>query len=316
MFNFYLLYGDDKSFIGKEIQKIKNNLSILDDDVINYDINNVNDIIEEARTIGMFSSVKLIVIDATSYLYGKKEVKDITLLEDYFNSYNPDSYLVFTSYSSSVDSRRSLVKNIKKIGTIINALPTLEYLNNYVSNYLKENNYLIEGSTIDLFLSNVGTNIDNITNELDKLMLYKLEDKKITEEDVTNLVDVVCDNPMYELVGYILKGNTKEAINIYNRFILDGMDPNQILISLAGQVRLLFQVKRLYNQGKSKEEIANILDIKNVYRVKYLINDTYYYTEDMLLKYLSKLADIDWNIKFGKIDADTFIELFILEKDM
>ena len=121
---------------------------------------------------------------------------------------------------------------------------------------------------------------------------------------------------MYELVGYILKGNTKEAINIYNRFILDGMDPNQILISLAGQVRLLFQVKRLYNQGKSKEEIANILDIKNVYRVKYLINDTYYYTEDMLLKYLSKLADIDKNIKFGKIDADTFIELFILEKDM
>ena len=94
------------------------------------------------------------------------------------------------------------------------------------------------------------------------------------------------------------------------------MDPSQVIAVIASQIRLLFQVKRLYNSGKSNDEIAKILEFKSVYRVKYLLSDSYYYSEDDLLKYLLKLADIDRDIKLGNVNGNTLLELFIVQKDM
>ena len=101
----------------------------------------------------------------------------------------------------------------------------------------------------------------------------------------------------------------------YKDFVLNGMDPNQIIAIIASQIRLLFQVKRLYNSGKSNDEIAKILEFKSVYRVKYLISDSYYYSEDTLIKYLSKLSNIDRDIKINNIDGNILLELFIASKD-
>ena len=99
-------------------------------------------------------------------------------------------------------------------------------------------------------------------------------------------------------------------------FTENGMDVSQIIAIIAAQIRLLFQVKRLYNSGKSNDEIAKILEFKSVYRVKYLLSDSYYYSEDDLLKYLLKLADIDRDIKLGNVNGNTLLELFIVQKDM
>ena len=94
------------------------------------------------------------------------------------------------------------------------------------------------------------------------------------------------------------------------------MDAAGLIPVIAAQIRLLYQVKRLYNQGKTNDEIAKVLDFKSVYRVKYLLSDSYYYSEEDLLKYLSHLADLDKNIKLGLVEPKVSLELFIAGKDM
>lgn len=314
--NFYLLYGEDKAVLNKELEDLKKRLSINEDDITYYDIENINDIIDEALTISMFSNHKFIIIDSTSYLSEKKEVSNINLLEDYFEHYNTDSYLVFISNKDTIDSRKKLVKLISSKGISKKAEATTDYLDKYIKDYLEANGYKMNNLDITYLQDRVGTNINNITNELDKLMLYKAEDKIITKEDVNKLVEENIDNPIYDLVGFILKNQNDKAIKLYNNFTQNGMDTTSLIPVIASQVRLLFQVKRLYNQGKTNDEIAKILEFKSVYRVKYLLSDSYYYAEKDLLKYLSKLADLDRNIKLGLIDAKTSLELFIAGKDM
>lgn len=314
--NFYLLYGGDKGILNKEIDNLKNKLSINEDDIIYYDIENINDIIDEALTISMFSLNKFIVIDSTSYLSDKKEVLNIKLLEDYFEHYNSNSYLVFISYKDNIDSRKRLVKLISSKGKTKKIETNTEYLSKYVNNYVLSNGYKISNLDITYLLNRVGTNIDNITNELDKLMLYKINDKNITKEDINKLVEENIDNPIYDLVGCILKNDNNRALKIYNSFIQNGIDAGSLIPIIASQIRLLFQVKRLYNNGKSNDEITKILEFKSVYRVKYLLSDSYYYSEEDLIKYLSKLADLDKKIKLGQVDAKTYLELFITGKDM
>lgn len=314
MKNFYLLYGDDKAILNKEINDLKKKILINDDAVIYYDIIDINNIVDEALTIGMFSSDKLIIIDSTSYLSEKKEVSNISYLEDYFNNYNSNSYLLFISNSSSIDSRKKLVKLISGKGEIKKIEATSDYLVHYVKDYLDD--YEISGINISYFLSRCGTNINNINNELDKLKLYKLDDKVITKDDIELLVEENMDSSVYDLVNSLLKNDSGRAIKLYREFTENGMDVSQIIAIIAAQIRLLFQVKRLYNSGKSNDEIAKILEFKSVYRVKYLLSDSYYYSEDDLLKYLLKLADIDKDIKLGNVNGNALLELFIVQKDM
>lgn len=314
--NFYLLYGEDKAVLNKEIENLKNKLSISEDDVIYYEIDNIGDIIDEALTISMFSLNKFIIIDSTSYLSEKKEISNMNLLEEYFEHYNSNSYLVFISNKDSIDTRKKLVKLITSKGISKKVEATDDYLNNYIKDYLSSSNYKMSNLDTTYFLTRVGTNINNITNELDKLMLYKIEDKNITKEDIAKLTIENVDNPIYDLVGFILKNENSKAIKLYNNFTQNGMDAASLIPVIAAQIRLLFQVKRLYNQGKRNDEIAKILEFKSVYRVKYLLSDSYYYSEEDLLKYLSHLADLDKNIKLGLVEPKTSLELFIAGKDM
>ena len=314
--NFYLFYSEDKSLINKEIANLKSKLTIDDNDVINYNIDNITDIVEEASIISMFSKKKFIIIDATNYLSLKKNIDNINLLEDYFGRYNSDSYLICISYNSDVDSRKKLCKLISSNGTIKRLESNNEYIKDYISNYLKENNFSMDNLSLSLFMSRCGNNIDNVTNELDKLILYKYNEKIINKDDIIKITEDNIDDNIYNLVNCILKNDKKKAMDLYNKFVIDGMDSSQIIAVISSQIRLLFQVKRLYNKGKTNDEIAKILEFKSVYRVKYLLGDSYYYSEDMLCKYLYKLAIIDRKIKYGTADGKVLLELFIAEKDM
>ena len=315
MKNFYLLYSGDGAILNKEINDLEKKLDISDNDIIYYNIDDIDGIINEASTIGMFSLNKFIIINMDSYFKDKKNIPNINLLENYFDSYNSNSYLVFVCNSDSIDSRKKIVNLIKKYGIVKKLEVNDNYLNDYVNNYLKDNGYKINNGDVVYFINRVGNNINNVTNELDKLMLYKINDKIINRNDIDLLTVENIDDSIYDLVNCILKNDNEKAIKLYNNFIDNGMDVNQIVAIVAAQIRLLYQVKRLYNSGKSNDEIAKILEFKSVYRVKYLLSDSYYYSEDTLIKYLSKLSNIDRDIKINNIDGNILLELFIAGKD-
>lgn len=316
MKNFYLLYSNDGAILNKEINDLEKKLDISDNDIIYYNIDDIDGIINEASTIGMFSLNKFIIINMDSYFKDKKDIHNINLLENYFDSYNSNSYLVFVCNSDSIDSRKKIVNLIKKYGIVKKLEVNDNYLNDYVNNFLKDNGYKINNGDVVYFINRVGNNINNVTNELDKLMLYKINDKIINRNDIDLLTVENIDDSIYDLVNCILKNDNEKAIKLYNNFINNGMDVNQIVAIIAAQIRLLYQVKRLYNSGKSNDEIAKILEFKSVYRVKYLLSDSYYYSESDLVKYLSKLADIDNAIKTSNGDGNILMQLFIVKKDI
>lgn len=311
-----MFYSSDSGILSREVDNLRRRLNMSLDDTINYDINSVSDIVNEASTIGMFSLNKFIVINIDSYFKDKKDIPNINLLEEYFDNYNSNSYLIFICNSDTIDSRKKIVNLIKKNGIVKKIEANDSYITDYINSYLKDNGYSINNSDVIYFINRVGSNINNITNELDKLMLYKINDKIITRSDIDLLTVENIDDSIYELVNAILKNDSKKAIKLYYNFITNGMDVNQMIAIVGSQIRLLYQVKRLHNKGKNNEEIAKILEFKSVYRVKYLLSDSYYYSEEDLLKYLSKLSTIDEAIKSSNQDGNMLFELFIIKKDI
>ena len=303
--NLYLFYGNNKTIINNKINNIVDKYNIVENNIIKYDLeDNLDNIIEEASMISLFGDTKLIIINTTF-----KEELDIDKLEDYLKNYNANSYLVFIS-NDKVDTRRKLYKLITKYGKAEDVSNDNNYIRSYIKEYIKD--YKID---INYFLSKVNDDLDNIKNELDKLMLYKLEDKNITNNDIDDLVISNIEDDIFALTDSVITNNIDKSITLYKKFIEKNYEPIYIIGLLGSQFTLLYQVKKLYNMGKNNNDIANILNV-HPYRVKLAIQNSYYYTESDLIKYIYKLANLDKDIKTGNIDKSLGLELFLINKDI
>lgn len=311
MKNFYILYGLDKSLIKNELNKIIKKINI--EDIITYDLTSTSiiDIIDDAKTISMFSSKKIIIIENSNFLCANKTLDDIEVLETYLKNYNSDTYLIFITNNENIDSRKKIVKQIKELGEVkeLNEIDD-NYLNEYINNYLKEHNYQMEDNKY--FLDKVGKNLNNIKNELDKLLIYKMDDKKITNEDIDKILIKVLESEIFILTDAIIARDIPKSLELLKEFLNNNYEEMQIIMLLASQFRFLFQVKRLLNKNKSENEIAKILEV-NPYRVKFTKKKLYNYSEKLLLSYIKKLAKIDHDIKLGIMDKKLALELFIIE---
>ena len=308
MDNFYILYGEDKDLIKHELNSIIT--KIKDADKITYDMtkSTILDVIDDASTIGMFSTKKIIILEDSYFLTANKTIDNLDQLEKYLEHFNPNSYLFFLTYNEKIDTRKKINKLLAKHKIIEVKKKDNTDIKKYALNYLKENQKEIED--IDYFLSRTGSRLSNIKNELDKLIMYKLDQKLITKEDIDKVCIYTSEEEIFSLTDAVIAKDTLKSMNLLEEFLNKNYDEIQIIMLLASQFRFLFQVKRLINKNKSESEIAKILEV-NPYRVKFTTKKIYSYSEDMLLDNIKKIAKMDHDIKLGIMDKKLALELFI-----
>ena len=315
MNNIYLIYGTEEYLIKKELSKIIDNSNINKDNIIRYNLNevNVSNVIEEASTISMFDDNKFIICEECSFLTGstKKEIDhNIDSLIKYINNPFSDVYIVFIVNDEKLDERKKIVKELKKLSKVIqcNRLESHD-LNNYIYNYFKENNYNIDMSLVRLIIDKVKYDLANIINECDKLMLYKDNDKNIIKEDIDNMIIETMEDNIFELTNSIMQKNVNKSIKIYKDLLLKGEEPIKLIVMIANQFRLILQVKLMVKNGYNQIEMPNVIK-EHPYRVKLALASDY--TEKELINNIKKLYKLDYDIKTGNIDKNFGFELFLL----
>jgi DNA polymerase-3 subunit delta len=308
----YLLYGTENYLIKKEIDKILNANSIEKINVSEYnlEIDNFKDIIEDANTISLFADKKAIIVN-NSYLFTGKSIKnenDPELFLDYFKNVNPYSIIIFIVDSEKLDERKKIVKEIKKIGTVKDFNQKND-LTDILKNMFEGYNISIQD--IRFMIDRCGNNLDILSQEVNKIKIYKDEDKNITKEDIINLTSKNIDIDIFGFVDTIVNKNKNKALEIYKEMLINGEEPIKILVILANQFRIIYQAKELYKQGYSGNDIATMIGI-HPYRIKLALKKAINYNSDTLLDYLEKLADLDYDIKIGNIESSLGLEMFIL----
>ena len=307
----YLLYGTENFFIDKEIKNIINNGKFDDISISRYDLDNdlLSDIIEDANTISLFDSNKLIIVD-NAFIFSRttKKIDNIELLEEYLENSNKDVTLVFIDRLENIDSVKKIVKNIKKDG-IIKELNPQKSINSTVLSMFDD--YKIDNKTLDYFINRVGNNLEIISNEIDKLKLFKLDDKIILKDDIDSICIENINIDIFKFVDDIINKNKKDAIITYKELLKINEEPIKIIAILASKFRLMYQACTLTKKGYTEDKISEILGVHK-YPVHLAILAGYKYNQELILKYLNDLADLDIGIKTGVKDKDLGLELFIL----
>jgi len=308
----YLLYGNEKFLIDKEIKNISLNNNIESINTTTYDLNTdtLNNIIDDAQTISLFSEKKAILVYNSNIFTAKKNniEQDTTILEEYFENINPDTILIFVLYEEKLDERKKIVKSLKKYGTIKN------FSNNTNINSLVKDmfeNYQISNNTINLLIDRVGKNLAILEQEVSKIITYKNDDLIITDSDIIMLTHKSFDIDIFTLIESIVSKDKKTALNIYYEMLKYNEEPIKIIVMLANQFRIIYQAKEMYKKGYTENDIASTLGI-HPYRIKLALNKAKEYNSENLLTYLKKLSDLDIGIKTGNINKEIGLELFII----
>lgn len=310
----YILYGLEPVLIKQQCDKIKLESKIDPLSWNNYNLEEVSlkTIIDEANSFSLFAEKRGIIVDNAYIFTGTTNKKlpeqDTSLLEQYLKNPNPDTILIFNVIKEKIDVRKKITKIIKETGKIFD----LNVLDNKVGTVKKQfGNYKISDSDCRYFINRVGDNFSIIIQDINKIKTYKGNDDLITKKDIDALTTPSIDMNLFHLIENIVSKNTKEALTSYNTMVKYGEEPFVILISLANQFRLFYQVKRLAYLGYSENKIAEVLDV-HPFRVKKALEKRNQFSSEQLLTYLDKLGELDYKIKSGQIDKNIGFELFLL----
>lgn len=310
----YLLYGLEDYLIQEEIKKIieKDKIEEININKYNLENNMIDNVIEDATTISLFQDKKVIIVE-NAYIFSgtinkKLPEQNTDLLLDYLNHANPNTVLIFTLIKDKIDTRKKITTLMKKNGTI-KEFNTVSNINNWITKELEP--YQMDKKEVEYFINRVGNNLSILKEEIDKLKLYKDDEKVITQKDIEQLTHKNIDTDIFKLIDSILSTRKKEALESLEEMMKYGEEPIAIIIMLANQFRIMYQSKQLLKKGYSEREIANLLEIHE-FRVKKALEKGRKYSSDEILKKLEDLADLDYQIKSGQLDKNIGLELFIL----
>ncbi len=316
----YLLYGEEKYLIENDIKKIK---KIFGDLIkgINYillDENNIDEIISDIETPAFGYSKKLIIVKDTGLLKKdgkKKNVKAVSIREK-LNEYiknnidiiNEMAVVIFTE--DDVD-KNELFKTIDKIGCTCKfdyQKPIeLQKRINAICQAYKVN---IDNFTLQYFIESCGTSMQDLINEIRKLIEYVGVNGTIKKEDIDKLSIKQIDSVIFDLTDNLGKKNIKNAMEVLQNLLYLKEPIQKILVTLYNHFKKLYLVKLALKYNKDVTQVLNLKPNQTFLVSKYK-NQASYFNEKDLRIILKELADLDYKYKIGLIDINIGLETIL-----
>ncbi|MGI6329977.1 MAG: DNA polymerase III subunit delta [Bacilli bacterium] len=318
MKNFYVFYGEEEYLINQEKKKLKEKFLLHNTNfnIIEYDLkeSTLDDLLDDALMPSMFSNEKLLICWNSYFLTALKETEDKSLnierLINYIDNYQGKNTIIFIVNYEKIDTRKKIVKKLKEKALIKEfSLLKERDLITYAQDKLKKEGFKIDYSALILLISRIHQNIAILNKELEKLMLYKNDDQVITSFDVEEMIPSSFLDDVFDLVKVVIKKDLESILTIYQKLLDKNEEPVKIIVLLGNQFRLIYQTKRMQQLGYSLKEITTRLKV-HPYRVQ--LASEIKIEQQLLLTYLERLADLDMEIKTGKIDKQIGLELFFL----
>ena len=209
--NIILLHGQNQGAKEEIISKIVNGknqfLNKYDEKEI---LENSNKLYDNILSKSLFESEKIILIN--------RSTDKIYKIIEYLENKDLDGILLIIE-ASALDKRsklRSLFEKNKKYISIPFYPDDHLTLSKFAINFIKEKNLKISQSNINLIVNKSNGDRGVLRNELDKIYLFTLRNKKINTENLYKLTNLIENYSYSELVDNCLAKNKSKTMMIIN----------------------------------------------------------------------------------------------------
>lgn len=306
--NVYLLYGEERYLKRQYTEKLKNALVGSDEMNVHFyegkDVP-VTEIIDLAETMPFLAERRVILVsDSGLFKSGGEQ------MAEYLSAPNETTFFVFTE--SEVDKRSKLFKTVSSKGCAVEFTTQDENtLKRWVASLLAKEGKKVTESTVMLFLSKTGTDMENIQSELEKLICYCMDRDVVTSDDVEAICTTRLQDRIFDMTEAVARKQTSKALSLYYDLLALKVQPLQILAMLSRQYNLIYQAKELKKRGIPDREIASKIGVPPFVVGKYLSQASLYKSSE-LRKSLELCVQSDQDVKTGLINDKMAVELIIM----
>jgi len=160
-------------------------------------------------------------------------------------------------------------------------------------------------------VSACGTDSGKLSSEVVKLALFKVEGE-ISVEDVDRFIRENPQEKVFVALDALVSGGRARALELLLREArADSGGVQKLFGLLAWQIRELFKVRGEYDRGNMRQDDIARSTGMNPFVVSKLLSKMGAFPLSRLKSGLSLLADLDADMKIGKIDPELALTLFV-----
>jgi DNA polymerase-3 subunit delta len=213
----------------------------------------VQSAIAAAEQLPMMSDLRVVRIRD----FARLREADEDVLIHYLNNPAPTTVMIFTA--AELDKRKKTTKILLDACTVVE-FPALKdgETKSWARNRLNELKIAADDQVLSDLIRLVGTDIQTLSNEIEKLASAAADTKRITLDLVDELIGRSRELSNFELGDHLIAGNRKRALETLHRLLEDGAEPVMLIGLIAGNYHRLALGKHLLARGGREEVLRNI----------------------------------------------------------
>jgi len=242
--------------------------------------------------------------------FGKLREADEEVLLKYLERPVETSVVIFVA--DDIDKRKKLAKSLMAAAAFEFQPLRANELQSWLRSHLKKLKTEIEPQAQQRVLEMVTSDLNTLTNEVNKLAAAALPSGRITLELVDQLISRSREHMNWELSDHIVGGNRKAALKTLRDLLDDGVEPVLLIGLIAGTYRRMAMARELLARGASPAEIFKEVRMPPFKQTAYLSmlrgSDS-----AVLARRIQRVAEADLAIKTSKATPRMQVEMLVCE---
>jgi len=308
----YFLYGPETYLRDQAARAITDEalrdtlLREFNDSSFNLTSDEVRDALAIVEQLPMMSQRRVVRIKN----FGKLSEDEENLLLEYLERPVETSVVIFIG--DDIDKRKKLAKTLMSQAAFEFQPLKAPELQSWIRAHLKKLKMDIEPAAGRRILDVVASDLNTLTNELNKLAAAALPSGLITTELVDQLTGRSREHMNWELTDHILARNRRAALNTLKDLLDDQVEPVMLIGLIGGTYRRMALAKELLSQGASPAQIFNEVRMPSFKQSTYL-SMLGRIESNTLARGLERIALADLAIKSSKATPRMQVEMLVCE---
>jgi DNA polymerase-3 subunit delta len=219
----------------------------------NLQRDSVHSAIAAAEQLPMMSERRVVRIRD----FGRLRESDEESLIRYLNNPAPSTVMIFIA--DDLDKRKKATKSLIDNCVVVDFPPLKDAeAKAWARTRLKELKVTVDDAVLSEIINLVGTDVQTLFNEIDKLASAVADTGRITPDVVDELIGRSRELSNFELGDHLLAHNRKRALETLYRLLDDGAEPVMLIGLIAGNYHRLALAKALLAKGGREEVFRNV----------------------------------------------------------
>ena len=306
---FVLLYGKNNGFKSE----VTNNLLKDKIEIKKYEekeiLENTNIFLENIFSKSLFENEKIIII---------KRVTDkiLKIIEELKEKNIEDVKIILNADVLEKKSKlRSFFERSKEHVCVAFYPDTNQVLSKLAYNFFNQKKISISPANINLIVNKCNGDRETLFNELDKIEYFSKSRKKITEENIIKLTNLIENHSISELVDNCLAKNKQKIINILNESNFNNEDCIMITRSFLLKSKKILKLCSEFKSNKNIDLTISSAKPPIFWKDKEITKQQIYkWTPDKIKKLIYRLNEIELLVKKNINNSINLITDFILDQ--